>query len=303
MDNYSIIDQKSQSILSKLQEKMEYKEKLLPYLAEIYRKEGNNLSDKAERKIENLANCGKEILISNDDGSITGANFCKHRLCPICNYRRSTMLWHKVKEVIADLNTDFLLVTLTVKNCTSEELSKTIDNLLESFHRITSRRSWKAVFVGFIRGLEITYNYDEDTFHPHIHILVSTTENYFKEQYIDIHTLRTWWRESARLDYHVQVDIRKVSEKDNAIAEVVKYAVKTADILESGQNSKRISAAEALHKAIAGRRLMSTGGNIKRMARRKKINLDDDDIENISQKKNNSTWYKYSDGKYIATKN
>ena len=208
------------------------------------------------------------------------------------------MLWHKVKDVITEIDTDFLLITLTVKNCQGDDLRQNIDNILESFHRITSRKKWKEYFKGFIRGLEITYNAKENTFHPHLHIIVSTDQEYFEKKYLDIHTLRTWWTESARLDYHVQVDIRKVKDPDNAIAEVVKYAVKTADILENGQDQNRILATQILYDAISNRRLMSTGGNIKKMAKTKKIALDDDDLVDMNNRRDNSSWYKYHDGKY-----
>lgn len=301
MDNYNIENQKSQSILEKMQDRMKHKEQLLPYLSIVYKSGKEDLTgERLEKKIQNLKNCATELMIHDETGQITGANFCKHRLCPVCNYRRSTMLWHKVNSVISEIKTDFLLITLTVRNCSAEKLQENIDSILESFHRITSRRKWKEYFKGFIRGLEITYNAQEDTFHPHLHILVATDSAYFKEKYLDVHTLRTWWTESARLDYYVQVDIRKVKNPENAIAEVVKYAVKTADILENGQDEKRIKATQTLYNAISNRRLMSTGGNIKKMARIKKINLDDDALEDVHQKRNNSRWYKYQNGKYTV---
>lgn len=302
MDNYNIINVKSQSILEKLSERIEYKSQILPYMERVYKEGGkDSLSDLSDRKIQNLDNCAREIFLHEETGQITGANFCKHRLCPVCNYRRSTMLWHKVKQVIQNLDTDFLLITLTVKNCKAEELQGTIDHILESFHRITNRKKWKRCFRGFIRGLEITYNYEQGTFHPHVHILVSCSAEYFKQEYMDIHTLRQWWTESARLDYFVQVDVRKVKDKDNAIAEVVKYAVKIADILKEGQDEKRVQATKTLYNAVIGRRLMSTGGNIKKMAKTMKINLDDDELETLTEKRNNSVLYIYKNGKYNLT--
>lgn len=209
------------------------------------------------------------------------------------------MLWHKVKQVIQNMETDFLLITLTVKNCKAEELQDTITHILESFHRITNRKKWKRCFKGFIRGLEITYNHEKGTFHPHVHILVSCSAEYFKQEYVDIHTLRQWWAESARLDYFVQVDVRKVKDKDNAIAEVVKYAVKIADILKEGQDEKRVEATKTLYNAVTGRRLMSTGGNIKKMAKKMKINLEDDELDEVYEKRKNSRYFVYKKGKYI----
>lgn len=298
MDDYNIISQKSQTILKRIEERAIYKNKLLPYIKKIY--EGdygeNKIITRSENKYINFENCATDLWIDEESGQITGANFCKQRLCPVCNYRRSTMLWHKVSNVISDIQNEKLLITLTVKNCTGDNLKNTIDEILESFHRLTSRRMWKKNIVGFIRGLEITYNSQEDTFHPHIHILAIASENYFKEDYIDVHTLRKWWTESARLDYYVQVDIRKIKTTDKAVAEVVKYAVKMADILQQDADEKRLRATQTLASCIVGRRLISTGGLIKKLAKQKNICIDDE--IDLSEKRENSAYYHLENGKY-----
>lgn len=298
MDDYNIISQKSQTILKRIEERALYKNKLLPYIKKIY--EGdygeNKIITRSENKYINFENCATDLWIDEESGQITGANFCKQRLCPVCNYRRSTMLWHKVSNVISDIQNEKLLITLTVKNCTGDNLKNTIDEILESFHRLTSRRMWKKNIVGFIRGLEITYNSQEDTFHPHIHILAIASENYFKEDYIDVHTLRKWWTESARLDYYVQVDIRKIKTTDKAVAEVVKYAVKMADILQQDADEKRLRATQTLASCIVGRRLISTGGLIKKLAKQKNICIDDE--IDLSEKRENSAYYHLENGKY-----
>lgn len=298
MVDYNIIEQKSQTILKRIEERAVYKNKLLPYIKKIYAGEcsENKISTRSENKYINFENCATDLWIDEESGQITGANFCKQRLCPVCNYRRSTMLWHKVSNVINDIKNEKLLITLTVKNCTGDNLRNTIDGILESFHRLTSRRLWKKNIVGFIRGLEITYNSQEDTFHPHIHILAIASENYFKEDYIDVHTLRQWWTESARLDYYVQVDIRKITTTDKAVAEVVKYAVKMADILQQNADEKRLRATQTLASCIVGRRLISTGGLIKKLAKQKNICIDDE--IDLSEKRENSAYYHLENGKY-----
>ena len=298
MDDYIIISQKSQTILKRIEERAVYKNKLLPYIKKIYDGDygDDKIITKSENKYINFENCATDLWIDEETGQITEANFCKQRLCPVCNYRRSTMLWHKVSNVISDIQNEKLLITLTVKNCTGDNLKATIDGILESFHRLTSRRMWKRNIVGFIRGLEITYNSQKDTFHPHIHILAVASENYFKEDYIDVHTLRKWWTESARLDYYVQVDIRKIKTTDKAVAEVVKYAVKMADILQQDADEKRLRATQTLASCIVGRRLISTGGLIKKLAKQKNICIDDE--IDLSEKRENSAYYHLENGKY-----
>lgn len=299
MENYNIINITSQEILPKLSERMDYKDILAPYIKRLYKNEfAKNflIETKSKNKIANFEDCGKDIWL-DDDGHITGANFCKQRLCPVCNYRRSTLMWHKINEIVSVFSeNEFVFITLTVKNCKDVELSKTITHLLESFHRITSRRTWKQNFVGYVRGLEITYNAMQDTYHPHIHILAVTSKEYFAEKYIDIGTLRKWWQESANLDYFVQVNIEKVHNKEKAVAEVAKYAVKMSDILETGISSQRLRATQVLASCINGRRLISTGGAITKVARNLKINLDDD-FDGFEARKS-SKYYHWENGAY-----
>ena len=62
------------------------------------------------------------------------AEFCRHRLCPTCNWRKSLKLFSQMKEVSARLLQDFpgaryLFLTLTVKNCSGAELAQTIDKM------------------------------------------------------------------------------------------------------------------------------------------------------------------------------
>lgn len=296
--NYSIVEQNRQSILQKFEEKMKYKEKIEPYIIKMYNGEYSEnflIETKSENKIANFHECAKQLWLDKETGAIVGARFCKQRLCPICNYRRSTMLWHKVKEVTNHIDNEYVFITLTIKNCTADKLKEKINLILESFHRITTRRTWKRNFLGYIRGLEITYNAKENTYHPHLHILAVTSDDYFKSEYVDIHTLRKWWTESARLDYFVQVNIQKVKDKDNAIAEVVKYAVKVADLLENEIDENRLEATQTIASCINGRRLMSTGGIITKLAKKLKINLEDE--EEYTDTKG-SNFFEFINGKY-----
>ena len=62
------------------------------------------------------------------------ADFCRHRLCPVCNWRKSLKLFSQMKDVSARLLQDFpgaryLFLTLTVKNCSGAELAQTIDKM------------------------------------------------------------------------------------------------------------------------------------------------------------------------------
>ena len=88
------------------------------------------------------------------------AEFCRHRLCPTCNWRKSLKLFSQMKEVSARLLQDFpgaryLFLTLTVKNCSGAELAQTIDKMNFGFKLLVnagktnaSAKAVKRIFLG-----------------------------------------------------------------------------------------------------------------------------------------------------------
>lgn len=304
MFDYNIAEITRQEILPKLSERMIYKDLLSPYIKKIYKSKYDSnflLSDRCKDKIKNFEECGTNLLV-NDEGHITGANFCKQRLCPVCNYRRSTLMWHKIHEIVGQFEENkFVFITLTVKNCKDTELQSTINHLLQSFRRITNRKTWQKNFIGYVRGLEITYNSKENTYHPHIHILAVTSAEYYKSDYVDIHTLRKWWTESAELDYFVQVNIEAVKDKNKAVAEVAKYAVKMSSVLDSGISSQTLRATQVIASCIENRRLIATGGAITKAAQSLKINLEEDENFDVWEARKSSKMYLWNGDEYELT--
>ena len=276
--NNNTIDEKSQAKIQRIADRILYKEKLVAPVTEIYT--ANSFRASAEEKAKRFSECGKYLEVDAETGQIKKANFCKERLCPVCNYLKSCNNWRKIKATIEnirekDKSLQFIFLTLTIKNCAPEELSDKIDQLLSGFKRLTNRKTWKASITGTLRGLEITYNPEQNTFHPHIHILASVPEKYFTDNYITIEKLREWWKESAKIDYFVQVDIRATSGDDEAISEIAKYSIKTAEILKANTPRQQLDAISKMQKAVYGRRLIATTGIIKETMRL--LNLGDFD--------------------------
>ena len=71
-----------------------------------------------------------------------GANFCRNRLCPMCNWRRSLKMYSQVSQITDKILTTrksrFIFVTLTVKNPDAEHLTETLDLMNKGFSYITS---------------------------------------------------------------------------------------------------------------------------------------------------------------------
>lgn len=291
--NDIILSEICQAKLKRITERVQYKEYLQYPITKVF--EGTTWKASENDKLKRFMDCGKFLTIDPETGNIMKANFCKQRLCPVCNYIKSCINWHKIRNCVEwikenEEGSHFIFMTLTVRNCTAENLTATIDQIVQGFRRLTNRRTWKNAVTGAIRGLEITYNEKENTYHPHIHILTAVKSDYFNEnsgKYITIEQLREWWSESAKIDYFVQVDIKAINQTDNAIAEVAKYAIKMSNLLKADTCEQLIKATQTIYRCTHGRRLIATLGNFKQAM--KELNISDLDEFEIEEKNTHST--------------
>ena len=77
-------------------------------------------------------------------------------------------------------------LTLALKNCKINELQDTIELMLKSFKKFVNRdifkqkgKGAKGTIKGWFRNLEITFNQEDKTFHPHFHIILAVEKTYF----------------------------------------------------------------------------------------------------------------------------
>lgn len=140
------------------------------------------------------------------------------------------MLFAHLSDVVDKLRSDgydVLHVVLTVRNVRGNLLSKEITRMYNSFSSLTKEpmlSGWK----GSLRFLEVSYNRDDKTYHPHLHVLVAVKKSYFKSRYyVSQEQLVRLWRAALDVDYCPMVHIRKCDPR--AILEVAKYCVKPFD--------------------------------------------------------------------------
>lgn len=242
-------------------------------------------SDLLSNRGRKICSCGTYIgfnSVENDTLSVTSANFCRQRLCPMCQRRRSLRTYSavsKVYDLAVKSGYQFLHVVLTVPNCSGADLNKTCDFLFkqssllfrktDDIHTKAAckgnddikklRRNIKNSFKGVFRALEISFNEKLSidhpfAFHPHLHCLIAVKKSYFTSRdYISHEKLQKVWATLTGVE-NVQVFIGRVTDQCSSIAEVAKYALKpfkgdvTVDVLET------------LHKALFNRRLVQTFG-------------------------------------------
>ncbi len=247
-----------------------------------------------------VLDCGSflEFKVSDEKAKLQHANFCRDRLCPMCNWRRSLKIFAQVSKVMDALQEDgyeFLFLTLTVRNCTADELPKTVQALYDGWRYLYNKnKEFRSVICGTFRSLEVKRKFDVPrsnpwwgTYHPHLHCILAVKSTYYaRSNYISQKKWTQLWRNAVGLDYDPIVHIEKCYLLDEngkkqtegidvgkAVAEATKYAVKGSDYLDG--NDVGLSAETVTHllDALTGRRLCGWTGCFQKV--RKVLELDD----------------------------
>ena len=245
-------------------------------LADIY----NHLG--MDGRMCRVADCGSylEYHVIDDAKTLHIANFCKDRLCPMCNWRRSLKIFGQVSQVMDVLEGQkyrFLFLSLTVKNCSADDLPATVQVLYDGWRQLYHKHKiFRRSIEGTFRSLEVTRNPKDGTYHPHLHVILAVRPDYFRCGYIPQSEWSAMWRSCCKLDYQPIVDIRTIKPNDKglsgAVAEVAKYAVKSSDFLRGSLDDMARTAWDFL-TALSGRRLCSFTGVFAKI--RKQLALDD----------------------------
>lgn len=197
------------------------------------------------------------------------ASFCRVRLCPVCQWRRS-MAWrgkmfNKLPSLLKEHpEYEFIFLTLTVKNCEITKLSDTLTEMNLAWKKLISLKSWKKSIHGFLRATEVTKGADGSA-HPHFHCILVVKKSYFKGGvYIKTAQWAEMWQQSLKVDYLPICDVRKVKKQADgleikAICELLKYTTKIKDLLDD--KSWFLELSDQLHK----KRFLASGGCLKDM--------------------------------------
>lgn len=277
--------------LQVLSQRKAEQERIIPLILSAWKENKLHTADKQKR----LEDCGS-IIGFNEKGDITSANFCKDKLCPICQWRKSRRVFGEImqiQKIVEAQTTDFALLTLTLKN--TENLSVGISNIMKGFYNFSNDRTFKKVSAGYIRTVEITYNDKLKNWHPHIHLIIALKENYYAENFIKTEKWAQIWGRSARLDYSPIVDIRAIGQseqiREKAVAEVAKYAIKPFQT--NGDMSAELKAYTGLYGGTKHRRLRSYGG-VYAIARKQVP-----EVPEIDFKDNLGLYFRFEAGEYV----
>lgn len=193
---------------------------------------------------------------------LRGAQFCRVRHCPVCQWRRSMMWQAKFYQALPTLQDTFprarwVFLTLTVKNCPLVDLRQTLKAMSDAWGRLVKRPEFKPV-LGWVRTTEVTRGSDGSA-HPHFHCLLMVKPSYFTgRSYVKQDRWTELWQQCAKLDYKPIVDVRAVKGAlSDAVKETLKYAVKPSDLEANGEWLLELT--HQVHKL----RFIASGGALK----------------------------------------
>lgn len=181
---------------------------------------------------------------------ITG-KYCNTRVCHVCNRIRTAKLINGYVGQLMGLE-GLEFVTLTIPNCTSVELRSTVDRMIKAASNIVRvLRERRRIDVSGIRKIEITYNEKTDTYHPHLHFLVSgKVGQLIVDEWVKRFT-------DAKLIAQSVVDADKGS-----LNELFKYTTKIIT-KKRGAITVYIKPLDIIMQSLVGRRIIQPFGKMK----------------------------------------
>ena len=247
-----------------------------------------NINLITDSRLFDLEHCADTLLFAeNAEGKkkLKSANFCRLRLCPMCQWRRSLKMFGQVQTITdkileRDKSTRFLFATFTVKNVDAENLETCINILNNKFLYLVSRnktfapaKKLKQNLLGYLKAVEVTYNSKDKTYHPHLHVIFAVRNTFFSSSkyYMSKKEWISLWQQALGVDYKPQTDIRAIkSGTAKAVAEVAKYPVKTAPILKL-DDDEAVEVLKTLTLSLNKKRFVSYGGIFKTVKQELKL--------------------------------
>lgn len=204
-----------------------------------------------------LFDCGS--LLIQEGQKLTG-RYCNGRWCNTCNRIRTAKLMEGYRKPLETLLEPYF-VTLTIPNVCGEDLKESIKTLLKTIQLITRSRRRLTEFNG-IRKIECTYNAIEDTYHPHLHLIIDGKDN--------AEWLVSEWLKRNPNANRVAQDYRKADS--GSLMELFKYTTKIVTKTQKDGFKIYVRALDTIFQAMYKVRTFQSFG---------KIRMVSEDIEDI----------------------
>ena len=244
---------------------------------------------KKAHKVQGCADVLRFRKLSDGSTKLYQTWFCKSRLCPLCNWRRSLKNSSQLTKILTEAHRQrstarFIFLTLTEENSVDGvDLKRRLKALTHAFFKLVHYKKVAKNLLGFVRSTEITTNVN-GSYHQHLHVLLFVKSAYFKgsENYLSQADWTDLWQKALRSSYKPIVNVEAVRAnkskgKSSLLAsaqETAKYQVKSADYMTDDEDRNR-QVIDDLEQALAGTRQIGYGGLLKVI--KKQLKLDDAD--------------------------
>jgi len=170
------------------------------------------------RLIRKIEACGRDAAVwqSSETGELSVSRaLCRSRVCPTCGRIRSEQLRRDILPLIQQMDCCRML-TLTMRS-SAAPLQEQLADLRAAWRRLRRSKQARRALRSGVYVIEITYNWERDQWHPHMHVL-------FDGQYWDQKSASAAW-EAASGGSSI-VDIRMVHARTAAANYMAKYVSK-----------------------------------------------------------------------------
>lgn len=178
---------------------------------------------RVRRKAAACADCHRSFRhwrCRNSHDWAEAENSCSVRVCPHCSHRRAKVLGARMERfLLGREKTSLRYAVLAERN--SENLVEGMKLLWESWSRLRRSVRWKRKVKGCIVALEVTYNREEDTWHPHLNLLM-------EGEYFPFEELRHAWSEAT--EHRGQTAFIRAADA-GTVSELIKYVTKVSDLI------------------------------------------------------------------------
>lgn len=191
--------------------------------------------------------------VEQRDGKLT-SHYCRSRWCIICNRIRAGVRINRYVPVFEEWDQDggVQFVTLTVPNCEGEDLRATLEEMLHQLKLCRRQlRRTRGLEYKAVRSIEVTYNSNNGTFHPHFHIAVCSRSAAI--------ALRDEWLKRWDEASRAAQDVTAWDGDTGSLKELVKYPTKLMTTAE-GEEQPDPEALDTIFRALKGKHLFEPVG-------------------------------------------
>lgn len=211
--------------------------------------------------------CSSTLL---QEGYKVTSKYCNGRWCNVCNRIRTAKLINGYRTALeAFLEPHF--ITLTIPNVKAESLEKAIKSMRNDIQLITKARRRVTQFNG-VRKIECTYNSEDDTYHPHLHLIIDGKKN--------AEWLWSEWLKRHPDAHYKGQDYRKADE--GSLMELFKYTTKIVTKTKNDGFCIYVTALDTIFQAMYKVRTFQSFGNVRMVS---------EDIEDIQSEDYDIPYY------------